>query len=119
MEGLSSIPACMVRYGTYHEIPSVNYLPVTAQVPLCGESPPKVSDGDVPFILRYWYGSARVMGNILPNQRACCSSSLHLFLLHFVLLLLSLLYRMPPGTTGRWPMRYCYYFIIIIIVMIF
>lgn len=31
----------MVQYGNYHEIPSVNYLPVTAQVPLCGDSPPK------------------------------------------------------------------------------
>lgn len=73
-EGLSSIPACMIRYGTDHEIPSVNYLPVLLRYRFVGILLPKVSDGDVPFMLRYWYGSARVIWKHLDQ-----SASLLLF----------------------------------------
>ena len=77
MEGLSTIPGCTVRYGTYHEIPSVNYLPVLLRYRFVGILLPKVSDGDVPFMLRYWYGSARVMETSGPI-------SVSAVLLHFI-----------------------------------
>lgn len=115
-EGLSSIPACMIRYGTDHEIPSVNYLPVLLRYRFVGILLPKVSDGDVPFMLRYWYGSARVIWKHLDQ-----SASLLLFFTSSFSSYCTLYYCYDhydhygvlctdPGTTGRWSMRwYSYY----------
>lgn len=111
MEGLSSIPGCMVRYGTDHEIPSVNYLPVLLRYRFVGILLPKVSDGDVPFMLRYWYGSARVIWKHLDQ-----SASLLLFFTSSFSSYCTLYYCYDhydhygvlctdPGTTGRWSMR--------------
>ena len=103
-----------VRYLPWNTIGKLS--PGTAQVPLCGDSPPKSLRRGCTFYVTVLVRFRPCNGNIWANQRLCCSSSLHLldctlyycynhynYYDHYKVL------WTDPGTTGRWPMRWYSY----------